>query len=363
MNAGLLATLLVGGLGIGGTVGYLVGLDKGKVEGVQSVSISPSSESSEVFLVNGKMYSKEDLDGDFQNRLYRAEQEAFHKVEATLREYSMRIALAAEKGDIDLKNIPPLEELLPPATVSDEKMKAFFEENKNRLPPNAKFEDFKPRLQQFLSKQESAKVFQEKFDEYEEAGKIKLLVSKPIAPLVSIPIDDYPQMGNPKSPNVLVEASDYLCPHCQQSYKTVKDAIKALGQDIKFVQINYSLRPDKLSGSLIQGAYCASEQGSEQFWKYHDVAFQNKWGSMNDAADMEKPVAIAKEAGIDTEKMTACMKSPAAKAFVSKTNEMASSLGVTGTPTFFLNNRRFMPNHAGDLAEQVREEIAKANTN
>ncbi len=363
MNAGLMVTLLVGGLGIGGTVGYLVGLDKGKVEGVQSVNITPSPTSSEVFMVKGKMYKKEELDSEFQNRLYRAQQEAYHKMEATLKEYALRIAFASEKGSVDTENIPPLEQLLPPVTVSEQKMKEFFEENKSRLPPNAKFEDFKPRLQQFLSKQESAKVFQDKFNAYEKEGTIKLVISKPIAPLVSIPIEEFPFKGNPQAKNILVEASDYLCPHCQSSYKMVKDAVKALGQDIRFVQINYSLRPDKLSGSLIQGSYCASQQGQEQFWKYHDVAFQDKWGNMNEPANSDKVVEIAKEAGLDTAKITECMKGPDAKAFVTKTNEIASSIGVTGTPTFFLNNRRFTPSHGGELVEQIRDALAQANTN
>ena len=193
MNSGLLATLLVGGLGIGGAVGYLVGLDKGKAEGVSAVSVSSSGQSSEVFLVNGKVYKKEDLDSEFQNRLYGTERESYHKVEGVLKEYALRLALAGQKGDVNPAQVPPLEELLPAPKVSDQAMKEFFEQNKSRLPPNAKFEDFKPRLEQFLGKQEYAKAFQDKFNELEKAGKVKLLVSKPIAPLVSIPVDKFPQ--------------------------------------------------------------------------------------------------------------------------------------------------------------------------
>ncbi|NRA67305.1 MAG: thioredoxin domain-containing protein [Pseudobacteriovorax sp.] len=364
MNAGLLVTLLVGGLGIGGTVGYVVGVDKGKAQGMEVVGSGTASqgESPGLFIVNSKIYRQDQLDSELQNRLFSADKESFHKKESMLKEYSLRLALAADKGMAG-KELPPLEELLPKATVTDKQMKEFFEQNKSRLPPDAKFEDFKPRLEQFLMRQEQAKVFQDTYDKYASDGKIKLLVKHPVAPIVSIPTDRFPQMGNAKAANVLVEVSDYLCPHCQQTYTQVKGALKELGDSVKLIQVNFSLRPSKLSGSIIEGAYCASQQGNDQFWKYHEVAFQPKWGSMNDAADLEKPKEIAKEAGIDVAKMEACLKEPAAKAFVKETSEIASSLGVTGTPTFFLNNRRLALGHGKDFLTSVKEEIANKNTN
>ena len=161
----------------------------------------------------------------------------------------------------------------------------------------------------------------------------------------------------------MVEISDYLCPHCQQSYPDVKAALKELGNDVKFVQINFSLRPSKLSGSLIEGAYCASQQGDEQFWKYHDAAFAKKWGTMNDGADLAKAEEIGKEAGLDAAKLKECLNGEGAKKFVTETNEVVSSLGVTGTPTFFVNGRRLAHSHGTPLASQIREAISSKNTN
>ena len=82
---------------------------------------------------------------------------------------------------------------------------------------------------------------------------------------------------------------------------------------------------------------------------------------MNDEADLEKPKAIAKEAGLDVAQLETCLNSPEAKAFVKETGDIASSLGVTGTPTFFLNNRRLSLGHGGgDIATVIRSEM-KAN--
>lgn len=367
MNAGLLATLLVGGLGIGGTVGYVMGMDSGKAAAIQPVregAATTGADSQGLFVIDSKVYTADDVDAELKNRLYSTDKESYHKKEGMLKEYSLRLVLAAEKGKGKDGELPPLDELLPEAKVTEASMKEFFEQNKSRLPPDAKFEDFKPRLEQFLMRQEQANVFQKTYDKYADAGKIKLLVSHPIAPIVDIPVDKYPQLGKASAPNVLVEVSDYLCPHCQQTHTEIKKALKELGDDVKLVQMNFSLRPGKLSGSIIEGAYCASKQGNEEFWKYHNVAFEPKWGGMNDEADLEKPKAIAKEAGIDVEKLSACLTKPETKAFVKETGDIASSLGVTGTPTFFMNNRRVSLGHGGgDLASILRKEMKNTATN
>ena len=280
MNSGLLVTLLVGGLGIGGTVGYVMGMDQGKAAAVQPVheGAVAAGEPQGLFKIDSKVYTTEDVESDLKNQIYSTDKESFHKKESMLKEYSLRLVLAAEKGKAKDGDLPPLEELLPKAEVTEASMKEFFEQNKNRLPPDAKFEDFKPRLEQFLVRQEQANVFQSTYDKYASSGKIKLLVSHPVAPIVDVPVEKYPQLGDASAPNVLVEVSDYLCPHCQQTHTDIKKALKELGKDVKLVQMNFSLRPGMLSGSIIEGAYCAQKQGNDQFWKYHDVAFEPKWG-------------------------------------------------------------------------------------
>ncbi|SMF12924.1 DsbA family protein [Pseudobacteriovorax antillogorgiicola] len=361
MNAGLLATLLIGGLGIGGTVGYLAGSNQGKSEAVKGIQACAEGGSSQLFMIEGKTYGRDDLGSDFQSKLYNVERESFHKKEGILKEQALRIALAKDKSD--LSKLPPLDELLPEPTVSDADMKAFFEENKARLPPNANFEQFKDRIAMFMKQQKKGEGFQEKWHDLEHDGKIKLLVRAPIAPVVSIPVEKYPSMGEASAKNVLVEISDYLCPHCQQIHSSVKQAMKDLGSDIRLVQINFALRPDKLSGSLIEGGFCAAQQGQEQFWKYHNAAFEGKWGSMNDSADAAKAMEVAKTAGIDTGKFETCMGTPAPKEFVKSTNELIASLGVTGTPTFFLNNRRISMPHGGDVTAAIKDSLKQMSTN
>jgi protein-disulfide isomerase len=360
MNVGLLVTLLVGGLGLGGTLGYFFGIDQGQKQAVSSFQVSSDGDEQnpKLLLVEGEVYTVEDLPTELQTRLYDLEQESYSQKEALLKEFALRLALAPKDAkNASLDELPPLEDLLDKPDVSDEEMKEFYEQNKNRLPPNTSFDDIKGRLEQFLANQKSAEVFQETWNKMADAGELKMLVAAPRAPLVSIPIEDFPKLGENDAPYTLVEVSDYLCPHCQTVHPQVKEAVEELDDKVQLVQINFSLRPDKLSGSLVEGAYCAQQQGTDAFWKYHDVAFEGDWGSMNDGASKETAQAVAKKAGLDVDKIKTCLESDAPEEFKNKAREVATSLGVTGTPTFFLNNRRLSLKHGGELTKAIKEHM------
>ncbi len=365
MNVGLMVTLLVGGLGIGGTVGYVLGLDQGKKQTVSTLGATTAhSESSQggqqLFYFNNKVYTTTDLPADLQSRLYNREMEGYRQSEGMVKEFAMRLALATAKNKpTDFDKLPELQDLLDKPEVDDAELKAFFEENKSRLPANTSFEQIKPRLEQFLANQKAAGVFQEKWEAMEKDGTIKLLLAHPVAPLVSIPENEFPTKGSDQAAYTLVEVSDYLCPHCQSVHPQVVEAVKELGDKVKFVQINFSLRPNQLSGSMIQGAYCAQKLGNDQFWKYHNTAFEQEWGKATDAASDEIPLAVAKKAGLDEAKMKSCIGSEEAVAWVEKARGIADSLGVTGTPTFFFNNRRLGHMHGQSLSEVLKEKMAE----
>src|SRR5690606_30711443 len=146
----------------------------------------------------------------------------------------------------------------------------------------------------------------------------------------------YPSLGPKDAPVTLVEASDYLCPHCQQTHPEVKQVIEENKDKLRFVQVNFALRPQQLSGSLIKGAWCAQQQSEELFWKYHDKAFsyaKEKGFKMTDAAATEPVLTIAKDIGADTAKLETCLASTEATQAIEKATKEMEGAGVTGTPS------------------------------
>ena len=343
MKAGLVATLLVGGLGIGGAIGFVAGQKSGKTMSVASMGADRSADS-KLFYAADKVYTRSMLPKGWQSKLYNLQNDSYQREANLVKEYAARVALGAKKGVTDLDKLPELDQLVD-VKVSDAEIKSFYETQKARLPKDMKFEDIKPRIEQYLASRKGAEVFDKEWHVLEDSNSVKILISKPVAPIVNIPVANYPAKGKADAPNILVEVSDYLCPHCQQMNPQMDKAYDMFKDKVKFVQINFALRPANLSGSLVKGGFCAAQQGNDQFWAYHKVAFDGSWGRMSDAASVDKVVEIATKAKIDPTAMKACMGTPAAEAFVTNTSKLMDEIGVTGTPAFFLNNEKLNPGH------------------
>lgn len=79
-------------------------------------------------------------------------------------------------------------------------------------------------------------------------------------------------------------------------------------------------------------AQCANEQG--KFWEYHDTLFANQRALGDDAL---KQYAVDLE--LDTEAFNACVESGKYRAEIQTDMRQGQSIGVTGTPAFFINGR------------------------
>lgn len=355
MSSGLLISVLVGGLGVGGAVGYVAGT--GSAGKVTSSAAAPAQDTA-WFTYEGKTYNTSSLPTQVQTNLYQAEMETYNQKVAVVREFAVRLALAQEqKKFTTIDKLPPLEELLPPGQVSDEEAKAFFEANKDKIPPGTTYEQLAPRIKELLSNEGRGKIFESTWQKLTNDKKLTLLVKEPQAPVVNVPTEGFPSIGEGK--NTLVEISDYLCPHCQE----VAPAMKALkdkhGKNLKVVQINFALRPDKLSGAIVEGAFCAQKQGNEAFWKFHETAFSKSWGTFADEYDIAKVKPIAEAAGLKIPEWEACLKTDEPKQFIAKTKDVVNSLGITGTPSFFLNNKRVNIHRPEELTAAVEAGLQK----
>ena len=81
-----------------------------------------------------------------------------------------------------------------------------------------------------------------------------------------------------------------------------------------------------------EAALCAHEQG--KFWEYHDRIFENQ-GSLSSETYRQ----IASDLQLDTGAFGQCFDSGKFRETVMKDYRHGESLGVTGTPAFFINGR------------------------
>jgi protein-disulfide isomerase len=133
----------------------------------------------------------------------------------------------------------------------------------------------------------------------------------------------------------IVEFSDFQCPYCSRGAKVMDQVKKAYGNKVRIVFKHLPLSFHKQAHIAAQASMEAHAQG--KFWQYHDKLFANS-RSINKA----NLIKWAKELGLDAAKMKAALDSGKYKKYVDNDLRMAGSLGVRGTPNFFVNGQKIV---------------------
>jgi protein-disulfide isomerase len=169
-------------------------------------------------------------------------------------------------------------------------------------------------------------------------GQQEFLENDPNAPFV----------GNPDAGTVIVEFFDYNCPYCKRAAGDVK-ALLAADNDVRVV---YREWPILGEGSVFaaRAALAARNQG-----KYEEM----HWGlmEMRGRAEEASILSLARSIGLDVEQLREDMQSEAVNSHISTTEQLAQSLGFTGTPAFVIGDA-LVPG-AVPLAE-LQQHIAEA---
>ncbi len=176
------------------------------------------------------------------------------------------------------------------------------------------------------------------------------------APRVVVSVEGRPAMGSADAPVTIVEFTDYGCPVCRRHAGEVLPALlDSLGLQIRYVIRHFPI-PALTHNAMLAAtaAECAHEQGS--FWEYRAAL-------VGDSAVFEETMIEAKAAaiGLDRARFRACLRDGAAQEIVQRDLLDAWDYGVIGTPTFFINGRRFRGARSlGALTEYVRLAVLEA---
>jgi len=84
-------------------------------------------------------------------------------------------------------------------------------------------------------------------------------------------------------------------------------------------------------------ARAAQAQG--QFWEYHDLVYANQSSGNSGGYSEESLTALAEEAGLDTQRFREDLEDARYDNAVQADFREGQELGISGTPTFFINDR------------------------
>jgi protein-disulfide isomerase len=159
---------------------------------------------------------------------------------------------------------------------------------------------------------------------------VKVLLAEPRA-VVKVPASAA-ALGPADAKVTIVEFLDYQCPFCHRAQESVDQVLKEYEGKVRFVHRDYLIgKPRSLATA--RAARCAGEQG--KFWEYH----RGLLAQAGDHSDADL-AGRAKALGLDAARFAACSASDKFDADIRAATEAGSDLGVSGTPTFFINGRR-----------------------
>jgi len=188
--------------------------------------------------------------------------------------------------------------------------------------------------------------------EAELRGRAKIAVRlEPPRVRVEIPADA-PAQGPASAPITLVEFTDYQCPFCHRAQGVVDHVLREYQGKVRFVHLDFPL--DGHPGALpaARAARCAGDQG--KFWEFHrDLMTQT--GSL-DAADLQGRAGRLK---LDPAAFRVCLAAGRHDEAIRASFARGESLGVTGTPAYFVNGRMLSGARPFEaFAEVIEAELA-----
>lgn len=161
---------------------------------------------------------------------------------------------------------------------------------------------------------------------------IRINLPEPEPPILSVSADDDPSIGPANAPVTIVEFSDFQCQYCKRSVPTIKEILAKYPDKVKVVYRDYPGPNHPHAQQAAEAAQCAGDQG--KFWEYHDSLF-----------DRQAPgtgwnfTELAKEIGLNLKSFATCLNTGRYRDEVTKDLHDGFKLGVTSTPTFFIDGR------------------------
>jgi len=141
--------------------------------------------------------------------------------------------------------------------------------------------------------------------------------------------------GDPSAPVEVIQYGDFQCPHCADVYPVIKSLQEKMGRRMKFIFRHY---PQPVLHPLSLDAAVAAEAAAiqDKFWHMHDIIFENqKYLTRSSLGHFAQEIELNAEIFEDSREHKKLFHK------VISDYETGVKGGVDGTPTFFIDGRRY----------------------
>ncbi len=166
----------------------------------------------------------------------------------------------------------------------------------------------------------------------------------------------------------IVEGFDYACPHCANSRPVVHEVLAKHKGDVRVVSKQYVIFPDR--STLPALAVCAAKKQGKGA-ELEDALWTTAWKEVQPGRSRLDPKGLEKEniatvatgLGLDLARLEKDIESADCKAWLGRQQQELSSIGVSGTPAFFINGKPYQgPRTVDGFSAAVAEELKKKTT-
>ena len=237
----------------------------------------------------------------------------------------------AQKRGVTARAVLDAEVTTKTPVITEAQAQDFYNKNKERI--GGTFADVKYQIIEYLQGQEQQKLERAFVERLRNGASVQTFITPPAPPVYQISTDDQPSKGKEGASVTVVEFTDYQCPTCAVTQPVLEKLIAEYGDRVRFVVRDFPLQMHADARKAAEAAEAAREQG--KYWDFIAILFRNQ--SALKPAQLKQ---YAQVLGLDRAKFDAALDDGRYGDKIDRDLIDGQKLGVSGTPTFFVNGRR-----------------------
>jgi 2-hydroxychromene-2-carboxylate isomerase len=290
----------------------------------------------ELFRFEGRAYRAEQASPRLRSLFYDLDRQYFEQRQALADELLFELYLESEAQARGVTTAALAEELLSVPPADENASRAFYDANRARI--GKPYEQVRERIKQHLHDQRLRAAKATLLAKVKKKSDFEPLLVPPEAPPLDIATEGFPRKGAAAPRFTIVEFGDYQCPRCGRAARVLRRIIERNPDAVQVIYMDFPINRSGISRLVAEGAACAQKQ--EQFWAYHDLAFEQQ-ARLN----ADSPMALARALELDEAAFAECLAGRGAKSRVARGESEARRLGLTATPSIFVNGRPLRSRH------------------
>lgn len=314
---------------------------------------TPDAEGQRVLaMLDEEPIRRSDLDDFLKGQLYELKKQILdiRKQAVDRKIFPILLEAEAKKQSVPVQALVNKEILDKAPMATSPEIEAFYNANRGQIPQP--LEQVRGNIANFLRQQAIQQQELRLIAELSKKAQIQYSLPGIIEPVFVISTKGKPSKGAPNAPITIVEFSDYECPYCARIQDTLPKVLALYPDKVRLVAREFPIIGHQYSRKAAQAAQSAFTQG--KYFEYTALLYQNQ-------VDLSEPnlMRFAQQVGMDIARLRADLSSGKYDPVIEEDVEEAKRVGLTSTPTFYINGRKLEILSLEGFKEAIDRELSR----